>query len=172
MLRKIVEVAMCILCFVLQTSLFPYLEIAGVSPNLLVVLVAAIGFMRGKKEGMFIGFVSGMLIDIFFSSVLGFYALLYTLIGYFNGYFAKEFFPEDIKLPVVLIVASDFLVNSVVYLIMFLFRGDFNLVYYLLNLIIPELVYTLLVSIVLYIAILKVNQKVEQYEKRSASKFG
>lgn len=172
MLRKIVEVVMCILCFVLQTSLFPYLEIAGVSPNLLVVLVAAIGFMRGKKEGMFIGFVSGMLIDIFFSSVLGFYALLYTLIGYFNGYFAKEFFPEDIKLPVVLIVASDFLVNSVVYLIMFLFRGDFNLVYYLLNLIIPELVYTLLVSIVLYIAILKVNQKVEQYEKRSASKFG
>jgi len=172
MIRLIVEIVMCVLCFVLQTSLFSYLEIASVSPNLLVVLVAAIGFMKGKKEGMTIGFISGLLIDLFFSEAIGFYALLYVLIGYLNGFFTKEFLPEDIKLPVILIVASDFLVNSAVYLIRFMFRGDFNYSYYLLNIIIPELVYTLLVSIVLYTVILKVNQKLEQYEKRSASKFG
>ena len=172
MLRKFVEIILCVFCFVLQTSLFRHFEIAGVSPNLLVVLVSSIGFMRGKKEGIFIGFISGFLVDIFFSNVIGFYTLLYFLFGYLNGYFTKEFLPEDIKLPVVLIVGSDFVLNLWVYLITFLFRGDFNFYYYLMNIIIPEIVYTLIITILLYLLILKVNQKIEEYEKRSASKFG
>ena len=30
----------------------------------------SIGFMRGKKEGMFVGFLSGLLVDIFFSELI------------------------------------------------------------------------------------------------------
>lgn len=172
MLRKFVEVLLIIICFVIQTSFFQYFQIAGVSPNLLIVLCSAIGFMKGKKEGIFVGFFCGILIDIFFSRVIGFYALIYSVIGFLNGFFTKEFLPEDVKLPVVLIVGSDLMLNCFVYFIMFMFRGDFNFMYYLTNLIVPEIVYTLLVTIVLYFIILKVNKKLEDYEKRSASKFG
>lgn len=35
----------------------------------------------------------------------------------------------------------------------------------------PELVYTMLITIFLYVIILKVNQRLETLEKRSASKF-
>lgn len=172
MLRKFIEIIFVILCFIIQTSLFPYLDIAGVTPNLLVVLVASIGFMRGKNEGIFIGFISGLLIDLFFSNVIGFYALIYSVIGFLNGFFTKEFMPEDIKLPVVLIVGSDFVLNLFVYFITFMFRGDFNFYFYLVKIIVPEIVYTLLISIFLYLLILKVNKKLEEHEKRSASKFG
>ena len=98
--------------------------------------------------------------------------LHFSLVGFFNGFFTKEFLPEDVKLPVILIVASDLIANIFVYLTIFLFRGDFNFYYYFMNLIVPEIVYTLLVTIVLYFIILKVNKKLEEYEKRSASKFG
>ena len=153
-------------------TFFQHFNIAGVSPNLLVVLVSSIGFMRGKKEGIFVGFISGLFIDIFFSTVISFYIMVYTLVGFLNGFFTKEFMPEDIKLPVILIVLSDFFLNILIYFIFFLFRGDFDIMYYFVNLIVPEVVYTLLVSILLYLIILKVNQKLEEYEKRSASKFG
>lgn len=172
MVRKLVEIILCIICFILQISVFKNLEIASVSPNLLIVLVAAIGFMRGKREGIFIGFISGLFIDLYFSPVLGLYTMLYVLVGYMNGLFKKEFFPEDIKLPMLLIALSDFLLNGCIYLILFVFRGDFAFVYYLFNIIVPELVYTLLVSIVLYLIILRINQGLESYEKRRASKFG
>ena len=36
---------------------------------------------------------------------------------------------------------------------------------------IPELVYTMVITIFLYFIILKINQKLEAIEKRSASKF-
>lgn len=172
MLRKIIEILLCMICFILQVTIFKTLEIASVSPNLLVVLVASIGFMRGKKEGMIIGFISGLFVDIYFSPVLGLYSLLYMLIGYLNGLFKNEFFPEDIKLPMLLIALSDFLCNLFVYGLLFVFRGKFEFFYYLVNIIIPELVYTLVISIVLYLIILKINQRLEAYEKRSASKFG
>ena len=40
-----------------------------------------------------------------------------------------------------------------------------------MNIIVPELVYTMLVTIVLYMILLKINQRLELIEKRSAKKF-
>jgi rod shape-determining protein MreD len=127
--------------------------------------------MRGRKEGMWIGFFSGLILDIFFGSVIGFYALIYAYIGYVNGFFRKRFFPDDIKLPLILIAASDFSYNILVYLFLFFLRKRFRIDYYLLNIMLPELVYTILVTIVLYFIILKINKNLEKIEKRRASKF-
>lgn len=171
MRRKISVAGIIIICFLLQSTLFRALSFANIAPNLLLVVTAAFGFMRGKKEGLFIGFFSGMLMDIFFGGILGFYALEYMYIGYFNGFFRKQFFPDDIKLPLFLIGISDILYNLGVYVLRFFFRGNFQIGYFMIHIIIPELVYTLLVTIVLYFIILKVNQRLEYIEKRSAKKF-
>ena len=171
MKRKIILTIIVILCFLLQSTVFQALSFASIAPNLLIILTASFGFMRGRKEGMLIGFFSGLLLDIFFGSVLGFYALLYMYVGYINGFFQKIFFPEDIKLPIILISASDVVCNLFVYFFQFLFRGQFAFSYYLINIIIPELVYTILVMIFQYFILLKINQKLEAEEKRGASKF-
>lgn len=171
MRRKITVAIIVIICYLLQTTLFQALSFASISPNLLIVVVSAFGFMRGKKEGLWIGFFCGLLIDIFSGNILGFYALLYMYIGFLNGLFRKLFYPEDIKLPMLLIAGSDLLYNFAVYFFMFFFRGRFQLPYYFIHIIIPELVYTMLVTIFLYIIILKINQRLETIEKRSASKF-
>ena len=115
MRRKIFVAIVIIVCFLLQTTVFKEMAFASISPNLLIVVVSAFGFMRGKKEGLIIGFICGLLIDIFCGSVIGFYALLYMYIGYFDGFFRKLFYPEDIKLPMLLIGGSDLLYNIAVY---------------------------------------------------------
>lgn len=171
MRRKIIVAIIIIVCYLLQSTVFQALSFASISPNLLIVAVSAFGFMRGKKEGLWIGFFCGLLLDIFCGSVLGFYALVYMYIGYINGFFRKLFYPEDIKLPMLLIAGSDLVCNFVIYFLQFLFRGRFDIKYYVFHIIIPELVYTMLITIFLYLIILKVNQKLELIEKRSASKF-
>lgn len=171
MRRKISVFLIIVVCYLLQSTVFEALSFASITPNLLIVTVSAFGFMRGKKEGLIIGFFCGLLLDIFTGSVLGFYALIYMYIGYMNGFFRKLFYPEDIKLPMLLIAGSDLSCNLVIYFFMFLFRGKFQFTYYLLDIIIPELVYTMVVTIFLYFAILKINQKLESIEKRSAAKF-
>lgn len=137
----------------------------------MIIVVSAFGFMRGRKEGMFIGFFCGLLVDIFFGFYLGIYALLYMYIGYANGYFRKRFYPDDIRLPMVLIGASDLLCNIFIYFVQFLFRSRLSFFYYLRAIIIPELVYTMVITIFLYVILLKINQGLEIYEKRRAKKF-
>jgi rod shape-determining protein MreD len=103
--------------------------------------------------------------DIFYGSVLGFYALIYLYIGAGNGVFHSIFYQDDIKLPLVLIMASDFVYSFVCYVLLFLLRGRFNFLYYLRNIILPEMIYTIFVTIFIYPAILAVNNFVGDREK-------
>lgn len=137
----------------------------------MIVLTASFGFMRGEKSGLLIGFFSGFFIDIFFGEVLGFYALLYMYIGYTNGKFNRIFYPEDIKLPMVLITVSDLFYGIICYILLFLMRAKFNICYYFVHIILPEIVYTTFITIFLYPVILKINQRLESSEQRSAKKF-
>lgn len=171
MRRFLLTAAAIIICFLLQSTVFQWLAIASVSPNLLIVLTAAIGFMRGRKEGLLTGFFCGLLMDIMSGNVIGLFALLYTLTGYINGLFKKSYYPEDIKLPVLSVILSDFLINLVIYLISFLTRGRFSIGYYLYHLILPELVYTAVVAVFLYLILLKVNRLLEAGEEKHAAKF-
>ena len=92
-------------------------------------------------------------------------------IGYINEKKQKRFYPDDIKLPMLLIGGSDIVYNLVVYLVMFLFRSRFAIADYFASIILPEFVYTMVITIFLYYLLLKINQKLEAYEKRSAKKF-
>lgn len=152
------------ICFILQCSVFTSLAFAGIVPNLLIVLTSSFGFMRGEKEGLVIGFFCGLLNDIFFGGFLGFYALLMMYIGYLNGKFCKIFYPEDIKLPLALIVISDLSYGIICYVLTFMLRGRFHFSYYFTHIILPEVLYTILITLLLYPLILKVNEKLEKRE--------
>ena len=90
------------------------------------------------------------------------------LIGYGNGFFQRVFYDEDIKLPLALIAGSEFLYGMVIYVLLFMLKSDFHFLHYLRHVIMPELVYTILVTLVLYQIILHINRRLEEEEKRSA----
>lgn len=171
MLRKFIVTIFILVCFILQCSVFGSLAFAGIIPNLMIVLTSSFGFMRGEKEGLVIGFFSGLLSDVYFGSFLGFYALLLMYIGFLNGKFCKIFYPEDIKLPMALIVTSDLSYGIICYILMFMLRGRLEFSYYFTHVILPEALYTIVITLFLYPLVLKVNEKLEAHERRRAQKF-
>ena len=171
MKRFIITAFLILLCFLLQCTVFQALSFGGIVPNLLIVLTASFGFMRGEKTGLLIGFFCGLLIDIFFGNSIGFYALVYMYIGYMNGKFSAIFYPQDIKLPIALILASACFYGMICYVILFLLRSRFDFTYYFMNIILPEIVYTIVVTIFLYPLILWINTRLERGELRSGKKF-
>lgn len=171
MRRFLITVLLIFICFLMQCTVFSALSFGGIVPNLMIVLTASYGFMRGEKDGLLIGFFCGLLIDIFFGTVIGFYALIYMYIGYANGKFCAIFYPEDIKLPIILIICSDFLYGAACYATLFLLRGRFAFTYYLVHIIVPEMVYTVVVTLFLYPLILDINNRLVKREKRSEKKF-
>ncbi|MCI7042779.1 MAG: rod shape-determining protein MreD [Lachnospiraceae bacterium] len=166
MRRFIVSFLLVISCFVLQSTVFKSIAFGGIIPNLMIVLTASFGFMRGEKAGILFGFFCGLLADIFFGSVIGLYAMIYMYIGYANGKFNMIFYPEDIKLPLALIFVSDMAYGLLSYIILFLMRGRFHFTYYLIHIILPEMVYTIVVTLIFYPFLLWINKKLEDREQK------
>ncbi len=169
--RPLITACVVIACFLLESVFVESFSIASIAPNFMIIVTASFGFMKGKQTGMFVGLFSGLILDVFWGELLGFYALIYMLIGYINGFFKQIFYPEDIKLPLFLIGVSDISLGHLMYFLHFVMRRKFHYGFYLGRIILPELIYTLFVTLILYRIILKINQKLEEQERRSASKF-
>lgn len=167
MKRRLVVGVLIIVCFLLQCTVFQTLSLASISPNLLLIVTSSLGFLRGEREGMFIGFFSGFLTDIFFGRVFGFYALLYMFIGYGSGLFHMMFYDEDIKLPMFWVALSDLVYGLCVYFFLFLMRSKFDFGHYFTHIIMPELIYTVAVTILVYRMIWKFNAFLDRLEEEA-----
>ncbi len=163
MKRLIVSILEIIILFVLQTATFHYFQLANIMPNLLLILVVSTAYMRGRFSGMLMGFFSGLLVDLMFGSyVVGLYALLYLLIGYLMGFTNKVYSNDDYTLPMVFIGISDFIYGFFYYVFEFLLRGRLDFLYYLRRFILPEIIYTVAVSVLLYKLLHMINNRLER----------
>jgi rod shape-determining protein MreD len=61
------------------------LKIRGAHPDLLLLLPIAFGFVGGSERGAAMGFVTGLLADLFVGTPFGLSALVYTLVGFGVG---------------------------------------------------------------------------------------
>lgn len=150
MKSKLVHFLLILLCFLLQGTLMKQIAIGSVSPNLILICCVSTGLMRGRKSGMWTGFLSGLLVDMFYGSVFGFYALVYMYIGFFSGYAHRICYDDDIKVPVMLAACADLVYNFGVYALQFLLRGRLGLSTYFVRIILPELFYTVLLTVLVY----------------------
>ena len=85
MKRFIITFVTILVCFLLQTTFFQSVALAGQVPNLILIVVVAAGYMRGRMEGLYVGFASGLLIDFIYSDLIGMNAMLYVMVGYIAG---------------------------------------------------------------------------------------
>lgn len=141
---------MIVICFVLQTTVCQSLRLSNIMPNLLVILTAVSGFMYGRKFGMYAGFLSGALLDLMYGGVVGICIFIFVLIGYCNGLANKLYFKEDLTIPLLAIGASDVAYGVLYYICSFLLRGRLDIISYIIQIIIPETIYTVLLGVILY----------------------
>jgi rod shape-determining protein MreD len=80
------RIALLIVLFALmQVSVFTHLRIAGVVPDLGLVLAVAVAYRFGPEAGAITGFAAGLLYDLFLETPLGLSALSYALTAYGIG---------------------------------------------------------------------------------------
>lgn len=168
MIKKILAgIISVLLVFILQSSVFSALNIGGIVPNLLIILTASWGFMEGERTGLIVGFACGLLMDIFSGPFIGLYAMIFMYIGYANGKLCNLFYPDDIKLPLVLITTSDLAYGISCYIFLYLLRGRLEFGYYLVHIIFPEVIATLLLTFVQYPLTLTVHKKLLKKSSRT-----
>ncbi|MCD8223891.1 MAG: rod shape-determining protein MreD [Clostridiales bacterium] len=166
MKRILINLLLMILAFAIQNGIFPLLPFLSASPNLLLILTFSFGFIYGKLPGMLYGLFAGILLDLFYSGPFGFYTLLFINIGYFNGICTDYYYEDYITLPLFLSIANELVYNAYIYLFRFLIRSRMDLLYYTKEIIIPEVIFTMVTTLVIYRFFLSANRRLEELENR------
>ena len=107
MKRKIGELIIILLFYLFQVTLGRVISIAGIMPNLLIIIPVIFGYFNGKNEGMFTGFFAGALYDLSASSLFGFSSLVFIYIGYLAGIFYRRYEGTEIIFPLIIVSAGD-----------------------------------------------------------------
>ena len=174
MLRKFVFSAILIISYIIQTTLKSSISPGNITPNLLLIAVTSIALLRGRKEGMYAGFFAGLFLDLFYgySDIIGLSIITYMYIGYFLGIVYEIIYINDIIVPIILTGIMSIMNSSVYYFIAFLLRNKLDFPFYFKNIIVPEMVFTVFLTVFLFKLYKYINTLIEAYEKRGEKKYG
>lgn len=171
MKRAVIIFIILLFNLVFQSTVLQYFRINSVIPNTALAVIISIALLRGRLEGCLTGFAAGILQDIFFGNSLGYYALFGVLSGYIAGRFNHNYYRENYALPVFLCFTGTLIYESAVFFTSAFFDGYLNYFYFLINIILPEAVYTAVVAIVIYRLLFSINDRIEKSEKYKRKLF-
>ncbi|HIU51751.1 MAG TPA: rod shape-determining protein MreD [Candidatus Merdicola faecigallinarum] len=168
-MRKIASVVIIFLAFILiyllQANFFNWFTIAGVKPNLFVILIVFVGLFAGKYMGVSIGVVAGLLLDFFISKKIGISAIMFGIIGLLGGILDNNF-SKDSKLTIIIIIfgttalyeIGNYVINA------FIYNYEVEIVNFAIQLGI-EIIYNIILTIILYPLIQRAGNLLENIFK-------
>ena len=149
------------LCFLLQLLVLPRVDFLIALPNLILILGMSTGFLFGKAYGLFVGFVSGLILDVIGTGTPGFQALILMRLGYADGFLSEKMESEIIPVLFLILLANELVFHVYLYVFSFLVGGRFSLFPYLTEVFVPEILLTLLVFLPIYGLLLFVSKRWE-----------
>lgn len=97
---------------ILQASFFAFLRILGTTPDVMPVVIAALGLMGGAVLGAVTGFVAGLLVDSVLLQTLGVSSLVLLTVGYLAGRYREGFEIDTPMAPALLAAALTLLATA------------------------------------------------------------
>ena len=154
-----------IIIYYLQSNLFMWFNIAGVKPNLFVVLALFIGLFANRTMGIAYGVGVGVLIDILIGKTIGINAISLGIIGFLAAVFDKNF-SKDSRMTIIFMVAGSTIVFEIItYLLNYMILGiNVEILNFIIILVI-EVIYNIILTIILYSLIQKLGYYIENEYK-------
>jgi rod shape-determining protein MreD len=165
MLRFIVYFILFFIAAILQTVVVPRIEIYGAQPSFLLILTIITALRSGPLAGCFMGFMSGLLCDVYAPiEWLGAYSLAYCIIGFIVGQIEESFIKLNLFLKIVVLALAD-LVKDVIYFIA-IGKSSGEIAHAMLSISFPNVIYTIILGAgCFYLFSTKKEMKIEMYNK-------
>ncbi|MGI6113101.1 MAG: rod shape-determining protein MreD [Mahellales bacterium] len=154
-MKLLVIVSIVVANFIIQSTIFPHIEVAGVMPNSLIAIIVSLSLLNGSFVGALAGFFGGLLQDIFFSGAIGINALIYLLIGWSVGLAHEKVYSERFFMPTLFIFSSTVVYELYMLIVVFFYRYDINIYHIFMKIILPGAIYTSIIGVIIYNYIFK-----------------
>jgi len=142
--------AFFMLALFLESTLLDYARVAGVKPDLVLVLVVFHAIVRGPREGALWGFIGGIAQDILTGNYIGLNALVKMLTGYGVGLGETAFYKDSAVIVAGITWLATIFAGMVTYLLLLTLEVFIPLAEAITRVILPVSVYNLAVALLLY----------------------
>ena len=161
----IVSFIVFLIIYFLQINFFSWFNLAGVKPNLFVVLTLFLGLYAGNKMGLGMGIAFGLFLDLTMGRNIGISAIMLAVVGLLGGYFDKNFSKENRITIIAMAVGATLLFEIGVYVLnSFILSYSIEILAFL-KLILVEMFFNMLLTIILYPLMQKVGYILENMYK-------
>ena len=126
------NILLILLALFLQTSWIDAISIVGIKPDLVLIVLVFVGITRGQIEATALGFLSGLLLDIYNPEWMGVNALANSLVGFAVGYSRIGIVAEDIKVQTAILFSAT-LLHDIIYFIFYAISNASNIVFRVLQ---------------------------------------
>lgn len=135
-----------LVALILQTTTLDAVSVAGVIPDLVLLLVVLNGFLLGPREGAFLGFAGGIVEDFFSGGYIGLNALSKMAAGYLAGIAGERLNRENITVATGVTFFSSLGGLIVNYLLLVYINVHIPPLYALFGVALPTAVYTAVIT--------------------------
>ena len=150
-----------IIIYLLQSTFFTNFTIAGVMPNIFVILVLYIGLYAGVSKGIIFGIIFGIFIDIWIGKNIGITSICLAIIGILGGMFDKNF-SKDSRITILLMVVSCTIIYEIAISILQYIVLNTNIeILEFIKILLIEVIYNILITIILYPLIKNTGYEIE-----------
>jgi len=147
---KTLLIILLLIVFVsLQISLAPIISIKDITPQLIFIFVFFVSFTLGQTYGIWVGFFSGFLCDIFDSTHFGLNMGLLLIAGFVIGAMKPKFYRDNLLVDILFFAVALFL-YEIIYLIL-LWQFSFGI--FVLNILrysMPSVLYSTIISLFVF----------------------
>ena len=162
---NIILILTFLIIYFLHSNLFTWFKIAGVMPNLFVILVLFIGLYANKYMGIVYGVIFGILLDLFISKKIGITAIMLGIVGFIGLLFDKNFSKENRITLIVMVTVSTIFFELGQSLIFFIITKESLEFIPFIQILLIECLYNAILTIILYPIIRKGGYKIENEYK-------
>jgi rod shape-determining protein MreD len=149
-------VLLALVTVIIQEAAVSQITIFGISADLTVLVVMAVGLLAGSIPGAIMGFGTGLLVDMVLVQTLGVTSLLYIVIGFWAGRLRELRDPAHGLVPMAMGAAATAFAGLGMAVIQFLLGVDAPVSWLLLQQIFITVLVNALISLPVYAAVRRI----------------
>ena len=158
-------IVVTILIYFLQANFFSWFSIAGIMPNIFIILILFIGLFGNKTMGTIYGLMIGLLLDFIIGTKVGINSIGLGLIGFLATVFDKNFSKDSRMTIMVMVVVATAIFEIICYLLNYLLLATNIEIINFLKILGIEMIYNLILTIILYPFLQKFGYSIENEYK-------
>ena len=151
-----------LIIYFLQANFFTWFNLAGVKPNVFIILVIFVGLFAGSKVALIYGIIIGIFLDLFIGKNVGVTSVMLGILGLLGAYFDKSFSKDSRMTIMLMVIVSTLIYETGLYVINAMISSVHIEVIPFATILIIEMLYNAIITIIVYPLFQTVGYRIEE----------